>query len=169
MTQIAGPVTVTSEMNRDRALELRRDGWTYQTIATELGVSKTRAYEYVREALEDLAKQAHEKAGEIRAIELVRLDRQTQVLMALLETAADDKKPRIVDSLLRIAQRRADLLGLDAPKNVQVAGPAGGPLQLDVTDIRDRIAGRIAGLAARIGATSHPGGPQPGGAGGARV
>src|SRR5688572_17008970 len=118
MTQIAGPITVNSEVNRDRALELRRDGWTYKAIGAELGVSKTRAYEYVREALEDLAKQAHEKAGEIRAIELARLDEMFKSLWPNRET------PRVADSLLRIAQRRSDLLGLDAPKNVQVAGPS---------------------------------------------
>jgi hypothetical protein len=169
MAQKAGRKTVTAEVNRDRALDLRRAGWMYHEIGAEIGVSKTRAYEYVREALEDLAKHAHEKASEIRATMLLRLDRETQLLMAALEDATDDKKPRIVDSLLRIDQRRAELLGLDAPKSLQVAGPTGGPIQVDVTDIRDRIAGRIAGLAARMGATADPGGPQPAGSRGARA
>lgn len=124
MTQLASPLTVNVEDKRDRALDLRKEGKTYQAIATELGLqSKSRAHELVQEALQDLRENNREKARQVRDLELVRLDAMIEKLWSKID------QPRVVDSILRIMQRRADLLGLDAPKNIRLGGEGGGPIQ----------------------------------------
>jgi hypothetical protein len=37
--------------------------------------------------------------------------------------------PRVVDTLLRISERYAKLLGLDAPQRIETSGPGAGPIQ----------------------------------------
>jgi hypothetical protein len=46
----------------------------------------------------------------------------------------------IINTLSNISKRRAGLLGLDAPRQVEIAGVGGGPLQTDVGELlRERI------------------------------
>ncbi|MHD0300115.1 hypothetical protein RCF19_29850 [Rhodococcus qingshengii] len=69
-----------SEQRRERmakALELRADNWTYQRIATELGISRTQAFEDVDEALKEITS---EPAALTLKFELDRLDEMQRPL-----------------------------------------------------------------------------------------
>lgn len=128
---------------RLRALEKRKAGKNFRQIAKELGeeggpVSLSRAYELVVEALNEIREQCKESAGEIREIEVQRCDAMIEDLFRrLTSTGAGEnaKRPpsnrtaaRLVDSILRIQDRKARYLALDAPKRVEATGAGGAPL-----------------------------------------
>jgi preprotein translocase subunit SecD len=97
-----------------RALELRKAGATYQVIAEQLGYAQAKgAYKAVASALKLTLR---EPAEELRELEVARLDAMLLVLWRRVQ-AGDEKA---VDRVLRIMERRARLLGLDAPTNTKV-------------------------------------------------
>lgn len=97
-----------------KALELRKAGWTYEAIASAVGYSgNTGARKAVESALK---KTIQEPADEVRRLEIERLD----TLLRGLWDAAIDGKLFAVDRALRIMERRAALLGLDAPAKQDV-------------------------------------------------
>ncbi len=122
MTQLAGKVTVRVEARREKALALRIEGHTYLAIAAKLSISKSRAHDLVQQALTELKERNLEQAEQVRDIEVARLD---EMVKALWKKRGN---PRAADSILRIAQRRSDLYGLDAPKRTEMSGPNGAPL-----------------------------------------
>lgn len=101
---------------RLEALDLRKRGHSYRAIADKLGVSVQTAYNDVMKELEALAQQNLDKAAELRALELERLD----MLLKGLEPMASVGNPGAVNSYLKCMERRAKLLGLDAPTQVQI-------------------------------------------------
>lgn len=96
---------------RQRAMELRRDGWSFREIAFILGVTVSTAYAYVQAELSFLRRKTEEDTLAVRDIELQRLDRMYLNLQPGIE-AGD---PLAINAALRIADRRSALLGLDAP------------------------------------------------------
>jgi DNA-binding CsgD family transcriptional regulator len=108
-------LVVAAERER-QALDLRRGGLRYREIGEALGCSLSAAYGAVSRALSRIAAETDERAEELRALELVRLD---ALLRPMFEKAiAGDLQA--VDRVLRIGERRARLLGLDAPARVHV-------------------------------------------------
>jgi len=121
------------------AVELRRQNLSYRQIAVELGYrSVSNAWEAVQRGLLDAIR---EPADQVRHLELERLDALAQVAWRVLadrhyavaaggkvalhpETGAPliDDGPTLaaIDKLLRIQERRAKLLGLDAPTKHEV-------------------------------------------------
>lgn len=98
----------TAEKERD-ALELRKGGATFEQIAREVGYSDgSGAAKAVSRALADTIQ---EPAADLRRLELERLDS----LLAALWPKAIDGDAQAVDRCLRVMERRASLLGLDAP------------------------------------------------------
>jgi len=94
---------------RRRALELRKAGADYEAIARQVGyASGSGAFKAIQAALKDVVR---EPAEEVRTIELERLDR----IMLGLWKQATSGDARAVDRVLKIMERRAKLLGLDAP------------------------------------------------------
>lgn len=100
--------------NRLRACELRRQGYSYRQISAELGVDIHRAHDYVQGELDELARDTREETEHIRAIELERLDSYLKAVTP----AAELGEEKAIATALRIAERRARLLGLDAPTKV---------------------------------------------------
>ena len=113
------------------AVEMRRDGRTYDEIALELGyANRSGAYQAVSRCL---ARRAKEPSDEVRLHELERQDYMWRKVVAVLENQhitvsngkvvtidgvpiADDAPVlQAVDRLIKIQERRAKLLGLDAP------------------------------------------------------
>ena len=131
-----------------RALDLRRRGLSYPQIAAEMGCSLSGAHQSVQRALADSAREASE---EVRQIEAQRLDDYMRALNRVLlakhyvvsaatgkvavhpETGQplldDDPVIRTVLALIRVSERRARLLGLDAPVKHEVR-------QIDAIDAR---------------------------------
>lgn len=96
-----------------QALELRKAGATYQQIADRLGVALSSTQRAVARALERMVV---EPATDVRILEVARLD---QLLLGLWGAAVKGDTAA-VDRALRIMERRASLLGLDAPKVMKV-------------------------------------------------
>lgn len=108
------------------ALRLRRAGVPYADIAKELGYAgRDGAHRAVKAALR---KTLQEPADELRALELERLD---ALQMALWPRAQKGDKVAI-DQVLKIMERRAKLLGLDAPAKHELGGAGGQPLTVQL-------------------------------------
>lgn len=109
---------------RRQAMQLRTAGATYEEIARTLGYSsRSAAYHAVQKALKDMLQ---EPADDLRKVEAERLDK----LQRALWKQAMDGNQGAVDRVLRIMERRAKLLGLDAPVKQEVSGPDGEPTRI---------------------------------------
>jgi len=119
-----------------QAVELRRAGATYEEIARAIGYATAQGawLAYNRAMKRTLVEAGTE---EIRQTEADRLDRLHRALWP--QAIAGDVKA--ITSILRLMERRARLLGLDAPTKIQaeVTNYEGG------SDI-DREVARLAGL-----------------------
>jgi hypothetical protein len=100
-----------------RALELRLKGLSFREIATKLGYADhTGAYRAVEAGLK---KGFEEPAGQVRKLELARLDS----IMRPLWPKAKRGGVKAIDRILKIMERRAKLLGLDAPSTFKLTDP----------------------------------------------
>jgi len=96
------------------ALKYRSRGYTYQQIADTMGCSKPTALARVRRALAAIPAEA---VDEYRRLEGERLDN----LLAIATHQAMTKKSLFaIDRCLAIMDRRAKLMGLDAPVRTEV-------------------------------------------------
>ncbi len=103
-----------------KALELRKRGMNYTQIGEKLGCARSTACRYVLSELENLADKCREEAAQVRDLELQRLDALYLVAYAEVEGG----NVPAIDRCLRIMERRAKLLGLDAAEKVDVNGIA---------------------------------------------
>jgi hypothetical protein len=98
----------------NKIIELRRAGATWQRIAEQTGFAgPSGAFQAYQRAAKRFVRPNLE---ELRDIELDRLDRLQMGVWA----KALNGDIRALDSVLRIIDRRARLLGLDAPKELNV-------------------------------------------------
>jgi len=95
-------------------LNMRLQGKSYRTIAAELNVSVTRAYRIADKAFANLCLETQEKTEKVRQQEIARQDYMLSCLWERIEQG----DTKAVDSALKIQERRAKLLGLDAPTKV---------------------------------------------------
>lgn len=93
-----------------RALELRIAGHTYSQIGADLGISPQAAYKLIDRALTRLHTRIDGRAETERELELLRLDRWLQIADSAVQAGNIDA----INQCLRIQERRAKLLGLDA-------------------------------------------------------
>jgi hypothetical protein len=99
-----------------RALELRKAGVTLARIAQELGYKDASgAYRAICTALD---RTLREPADAVRDLELERLDK----MLFSLELRLIDGDVQAIDRALKIMDRRAKYLGLDAPQGVALGG-----------------------------------------------
>lgn len=136
-------IKTTDSAERDaEAARLRGLGWSYRRIAREMGYANASGpQKAVQRALAAIQQEA---AEEVRALELARLDglwekaaeifgkdsllvqqgRVVRVPVDIDGTASpvvdEELKLKALDRLLRIQERRARLLGLDAPSRLSV-------------------------------------------------
>src|SRR5690606_34877588 len=142
------------------ALELRKQGLTYRQIAAQTGYKSAQAAH--KAVMTALQRTTQEPADEVRKLELERLD---ALLFGVWEAAinGDDKA---VNNALRIMERRAQLLGLDAPVKIEVAAPNQGPVQVDpAIDYSKFTTDQLRQLAAILGSVGNQDGAgttQPG-------
>lgn len=142
------------------AARLRVRGLTYRQIADELDMAGPgKAYEAVQRLLRETVQEA---ADDLRSVELERLDQMYQAALKVLETehyavshgkviyledggpplADDGPVLQAIDRLLKVQERRAKLLGLDAPTKANVT-------------VSDAITSEIEQLAAQLGMTGE--------------
>lgn len=120
--QLANANDCAIEVKREFALEARIAGATFREIAKAIGMSVGRAHELVMQALAEQKAVCVELAAQVREVEVARLD----AMHAELWDQRGD--PRTADTLLRIAERRSKLLGLDEPAQFRLGGVAGAPV-----------------------------------------
>lgn len=146
----------TTAQRDAKAVAMRAAGATYDQIAQALGFSSRSV---ARRAVERaLVETCREPADALRTLELERLDTMSRRAWVILQgpyplvsagrvvtdpatgKPLDDYRPVLaaIDTLLRISERRAKLLGLDAPTKVQA-------LSMDAVDAE------IARLTAELG------------------
>lgn len=95
---------------RYEALKMRRRGMSYPDIADKLGIALTTAYRYVQTEMKRLDNERRAEAEGVLAMELERLDRLLSAVIDKAEAGSLDH----IDTVLRLSERRAKLLGLNA-------------------------------------------------------
>ncbi len=126
----------TIAARRVLALELRKGGLVYRDIAAKLGVDVRTAWADVNAELVALRDQAHQDAQDVRNLELERCDAMTQGLWAGVQSG----NSKAVMAAVRVSERRARLIGLDAPEKREHSGSIGSDpehmrqLALEMTD-----------------------------------
>jgi predicted DNA-binding protein (UPF0251 family) len=138
-----GPRKVRSAQRRAEVMRLREEGHKFPEIGRRLGISHVAAWKHCQRGLEEAAKQLTESAETIRAIELNRLDRA----LVKVFRKVDQGDLAAVDRLIKIQERRAKLLGLDAAEKYEHSGAGGGPIQ--VSELRGKVAEKLAILRAK--------------------
>jgi len=134
--------TATAIAERDELiLRLRMQGADYRSIARQMTargqkISKSMVCKIVNRNLKESRERLSEDVGNLRELEAKRLDALLSVAWGKAighrETAT---APAVVPDLraqeqvLRIAKRRAELLGLDAPTKQEHTGAHGGPIE----------------------------------------
>lgn len=146
-------------IQRHEALKLKAKGMSYFEIAQHMGLSNETAYKYVQEAAGELDQEARIKyAPRYREIECETLDFALRNLVSIVmgyRTVTVKGKPVVervdpqhqvaaANSLVRIVERRAKLLGLDAPTKIAPTTPDGRPLS-GMSD--EELDARLAALA----------------------
>jgi DNA-binding CsgD family transcriptional regulator len=124
-----------------QALRLRATGLSYAAIGRQLGVNESTAHRAVERALR---RTPREPAADVVALEADRLDQLYSRAVAVLAQAPDDMtRLHAIDRALRVMERRAKLLGLDAPVKVDHR-------------IMDSVDAKLEALAAELGALDEP-------------
>jgi hypothetical protein len=116
-------------LRRQEALDLRVQGKSYRKIGEALGVSGKTAFGDIQRSLADLARLERGKAEDARRLDLLRIDKGIAGLSAAYE-AGD---PKAVTAMVKLLERRAKLLGLDAPQRTLHGGdPEAPPVAVQV-------------------------------------
>lgn len=112
-----------------KVLELRKRGMSYDAIAKELGYAdRTGPHQVVKRWLERIKTENYHSMEELREIELQKLDdmlEKNNKQMDLILTSGLDPleitkvMAKLQDTQLKIMDRRAKLVGLDAPTRVE--------------------------------------------------
>lgn len=106
------PETAAAKVKAAKALELRMKGKTFDAIAEEAGYnSKQAAFDAVKRSLEAITR---EPAQELLKLDLERLD----VMWGIHYLNAQAGDVQALAACMKIMERRAKLLGLDAPVKV---------------------------------------------------
>lgn len=106
------PKAAQARERERQALAMRRAGARYEAIAEELGYANhTGAYKAVQRAFRRLEARVAEDAAMNRSLDLGRLDEAIAGLVPQVREGND----RAVKALVAVLERRAKLLGLDAP------------------------------------------------------
>lgn len=99
-------------------IDRRIRGETFDAIAVAVGLaSKQTAHALYTRALREIQDDRAETTEAARSFELERLDRIESAAWARVDLG----DPRALDVLIRISDRRARLLGLDAPAKVDLS------------------------------------------------
>lgn len=133
------------QARRAQALALRIAGASFRQIGRQLGVSHVRAIKDVQHELDTLAVQRQESAERLKALELARCDRLTLAL----EPKVGKGDVQAVRAMVRVMERRARLLGIDAPFKTELTGKDGGPIEVMAQAAED-LGERLHRLAKRL-------------------
>lgn len=114
---------------RSRVLALRKAGATFREIAATMreeggvsnGFNEATAFVDYQTEMTRLNEANQESAEVVRRLEEMRLDR----MLSALDEGVEGGDPTAINAALRIMERRAKLLGLDAPAKQEVEHKGG--------------------------------------------
>ena len=117
ITEVVGPTPEEKAAEREakelKVLDLRRAGFTFQRIAEEVGYATPSGAQRALERI--MSRNIPQAPEEFRWQELDRLDRM-QVALWPRAMKGDD---RAIGTIVRLMERRARLVGIDAPTKIQ--------------------------------------------------
>ena len=117
ITEVASPTPEEKAAEREakeaRVLDLRRAGFTFQRIAEEVGYATPSGAQRALERI--MSRNIPQAPEQFRWQELDRLDRM-QVALWPRAMKGDD---RAIGTIVRLMERRARLVGIDAPTKIQ--------------------------------------------------
>lgn len=116
-------VAARSASQRKTALELRVRGYTLKQVGAALGVSMQRAHQILATELAEVAAARKALAEHQLEAELAAID----FVIAGMSPKVAKGDPKAATAYLRAMERRAKLLGLDAPTKTDVTS-GGAPL-----------------------------------------
>jgi gas vesicle protein len=123
-----------------KAVELRKKGYSHFEIAHELNCTIGRVTQHITNYLSKLDEDCKETAKEVLRMEMERLD---GLLKITYERVMNDEANAAqlcqgIDRIIAVMNRRAKLLGLDAPQRVAPTTPEGDkPYQFSVQEMTD--------------------------------
>lgn len=129
------PRTIELAEKRAEALEYRKQGFSYVAIGAAMGISGPYAYELVTGALREMVREPGE---DIIAMELSRLD---DMLTAIYGHAVKGDIAAI-DRVLKVGERRAKILGLDAPDKTELTNPDGSLAPREIRFVSPELAAK---------------------------
>lgn len=114
-----GAHRITAAERRAQVVALRRRRATFADIGRALGISKQRAHQLYEQALAEIPAQ---QLSEHRAEELILIDDATRDLMRIARDEATSPRTAVEawNAIKGWAERKARLLGLDAPARHRV-------------------------------------------------
>ena len=98
-----------------QAVDLRKQGMPYSQIAKDMGIAPQTAHGLVTDAMKTFAANIAEETRVVLGLELERLD----AMMFGLWTRAIGGDEKAVRAVIKIMERRNNLLGLDAPTKTE--------------------------------------------------
>lgn len=111
--QATKPETVEAKEKAAQALELRKEGYGFQEIADKLGYNSVQAaHAAVKRSIMAIIR---EPAEELIKVELERIDKMWRIHYV----NAYNGDPDALKSCLKLMERRAKLLGLDAAQKIE--------------------------------------------------
>jgi hypothetical protein len=133
---------ITKALDYMDVFRLRRDGFSIEDIALKLRVPPVRVRAVLSQALNSVDSAAQGYLREVRAIEVARLDVATKAVMPKVS----DGDLNAINTLLKVMARRANLLGLDAPREVistnfnhDMGQAETDPTKLPTSELRRRL------------------------------
>jgi DNA-binding CsgD family transcriptional regulator len=152
----------TIVLRRRKALDLKAKGASYVQIGEALGVSNKTAYYDVQHAAAELDAETKILATRYIDIELQTLDLAQRNLVPVVQGTekgikASDRAAA-ANAIVRIGERRAKLLGLDAPDRHELSGRDGGPIVTETTTTMtdEELLRRVEAMRAAIGGPAAP-------------
>ena len=129
-----GKNEITRAERTDQILEWRKQGMSYRNIGTLLGVSAARVHKIVTNEMDRLNAKSAESLDQLQRLEAERIDSLWGV--AYEQAMAGDLSA--CDRCVRLMERRARLLGLDAQPGADIHADVeinitGLPSAIDVT------------------------------------
>jgi hypothetical protein len=137
--------TIALLERRQRALGYRKAGLTYPAIVDKIRVefdlpkySRQLAHKDVSALLKEFRRELGETTEEVRSLEISRLDSYLSTIWA----AIGKGDTRAIAAAIRISERRARLLGLDAPVEVKIQAEAAAIATNEFALLLSRLADR---------------------------
>jgi hypothetical protein len=110
------PNAIIDAQQTMQIMQLRVAGWSVWQIADHLGVSTPTIHNQIVEQLASWRDMTQEMSNELRELELQRLDEFLRALWPKCQLG----NPRAIETALKVSERRAKLMGLDAPEKREV-------------------------------------------------